>query len=143
MKRFKFRLQTVLEYRERIRDDRKADLIQANQLLQEGEDDLQRLLTLERENLVSDQQVMEASVLLLQGQIADGLRVRIEGQRTQIEELRKSAEAALEAYQEANKEVRAVEILKERKLQEFNEMVQKHDFELIDEQAIQRAGRDK
>ena len=141
MKRFKFRLQTVLEYRERIRDDCKAEVVKANQALVQAQDELQRLLQLEIENILSIQQVTHVSAVQLNAQIAQGLWHRIANQRAVIVLREQDVTKAMEIYLEASKELKAVTTLKERKLQEYNQHIAEVEAAYLDELATQRAAR--
>ena len=141
MKKFKFRLQTVLEYREKVRDDSKAEVVKANQALQEAQDELARLAQLELENTLSIQDVSPVAMVLLNDQIAQGLRQRVANQRGVIELREQDVAKAMEVYMEANRELKAVSTLRERKLQEFNKHVAEVESAYLDELATQRAAR--
>lgn len=139
MKNFKFRLQTVLEYRDRVRNDRKGELVKANQALSEAQSELSRLENLELQNTLSIQDVSPVSLVLLNAQIASGLIQRIQNQKGIIELREADVAKAMEAYNEASKDHKAVCTLKERKLQEFNKKVAEADAAYLDELSIMRA----
>ena len=139
MKKFKFRLQKVLEHREKVKDDRRAELLEANHILADAEAELQRLLSLEVENALQIQQVSSASMVFLNAQISEGLRNRVAHQREVIKEKQALVAKALEAFTEANVELKAVSTLKERKLQEYNKVTAEREAAFLDELAIQRS----
>lgn len=143
MKKFKFRLQTVLEYRERIRDDAKAEVVKANQALEQAQNELTRLEALEIQNILSIQEVSPVSTVLLNAQIAQGLRQRIVDQKVVIEQKEKEVAKAMEVYLETSKELKAVTTLKERKLQEFNKHVAEKEATFLEELSTQRAARER
>ena len=139
MKKFKFRLQTVLEHRGRIRDEAKVSLLKANQALDEAQQELTRLELLELQNTLSIQEVSPVASVMLNAQIAIGLRQRIGDQRAIIVLREEDVGKAMEVYMESSKELKSVTTLKERKLQEYNQQVAEMEFASLDEQAIQRA----
>ena len=143
MKKFKFRLQTVLEYRERSRDDCKAEVVIANQALEQAQNEHSRLETLELQNTLSIQEVSPVSRVLLNAQISQGLRQRISDQKAIIELREKDVAKAMEIYMEASKELKAVTTLKERKLQEFNKHVAEKEATFLEELSTQRAARER
>ena len=62
-----------------------------------------------------------------------GQRFRIEAQRMQIRDLKMEAEVLQEALLEAAKEVKTLEKLKERQMDEFKKKRRKHEAREIDE----------
>ena len=80
-------------------------------------------------------------MVLLNDQIAQGLRQRMANQRGVIELKEQDVAKAMEVYMEASKELKAVTTLRERKLQEFNKHVAEVESAYLDELATQRAAR--
>jgi flagellar FliJ protein len=141
MKKFKFRLQSVLEYRQRICDDLKGELLKANQALALVEQDLLRMQTLLSENLLDIQGVVPVSQVLLNAQISQALGLKIDQAKALIEIRQQEVQSALDAYQEASKDLKAVNVLKERKLQEYNKQLAEYESATLDELAIQRSAK--
>ena len=141
MKKFKFRLQTVLDYRERVCDQLKGELLKANQALLEAEQEVLRLEHLFLENTLNIQELMTASSVQLNAQLSQSLNLKIEKAKETVEIKKQQVAHALEAYQEATKELKAVNVLKERKLHEFNLKLAEHESLALDELAVQRAAR--
>lgn len=139
MKRFKFRLETVLQHRERERDEAKAVLVKANQALSEAEQEKSRLRHLELENALSIQEVSSVAQVRLNDLVASGLRQRIANQSKLIEQRQEAVAKAMDAFKVASMELKTVTTLKERKLQEYNKHVAEAELAFLDELATQRS----
>jgi flagellar FliJ protein len=141
MKRFRFRLQRVLEVRERIRDEKRQELVQKNF---ERDQAIQRLEDLRAAALgvgVEPGGTYPASHMLMLADYAFRLKAEIGGQITRVEEAMKAAEEARERYVEASKDTKALEMLKQKRTDEYKEMVLKEDGNNLDELAVQRGKR--
>jgi flagellar export protein FliJ len=141
MKRFNFRLQRVLEIRERFRDEMRQELVQRN-----FEHDRERniLEHLDQEFLrakVEEGGTYSASEMVLVGDYSTRLQEQIEQQRARVLAAEQAAEEARERYIEASKESQALEKLKEKRRQEYVEQALKEEGAQLDEIAVQRAGR--
>jgi flagellar export protein FliJ len=141
MKRFNFRLQRVLEIRDRFRDERRQELGQRNFEL----DRERRILgDLDQEFLrskVEEGGTYSASELLLVGEYSVRLKEDIEQQQLRVAAAEQAAEEARERYIEASKETQALEKLKERRREEYVEQALKEEGSQLDEFAVQRSGR--
>jgi len=141
MKRFSFRLQRVLEIRERFRDERRQELVQRNF----ERDHEQRVLEdLDQEFLrskVREGGTYSASELVLMGDYSRRLEQEIEQQRVRVVAAEQAAEEARERYIEASREAKALEKLKDKRRVEYQEQVLKEEGNQLDELAVQRAGR--
>ena len=143
MKRFKFRLQRVLDYRQRIRSEKLQVLRQRNF---ERDTAIERLDSLRAESLrlnLPTGSIMTVSELTMIGAYASRIKSEIAQQQERVIEVTKVAEAALQDYVESSKESRALELLKDKRQIEYNEYVLKEEEKLIDEQTIQRIGQKK
>jgi len=141
MKKFRFRLERVLHYRQLMRDEKKRELMLRNVALQEAEGRLAALEKAERDNELEQGTVMTVERVLLSGLYAQRLQAEILAQRGVIEEAREAVRIAMEAYVEAGRDAKSLELLKEQKLQEFTEYVQKEDEKFLDELAVTRRKR--
>jgi flagellar FliJ protein len=140
MKRFKFRLQRVLDVRAQIRDEARQELVRRNN---ERDHELSVLRYLEQEylnNALVDGGTYSASDLLAKGVYSERLEVAIEHQQVVVQQAIAKAEEALDAYIEASKEAKAIEMLREKKLEEFKEEVLKEEAAVLDEIALQKFG---
>lgn len=155
MKRFKFRLAKVLDYRARICDEKRQELVRANFERDQAIDHLEKLrselkglcyLDSGTESAPGIPGMLSGPVVSVQqfvmvGNYAVRLEKEIEKQLEVVAEATEVAEKAREVYVEASKDVKALETLKEKRLQDFNEAVRKHDEQMLDELTVQRFKR--
>lgn len=139
MKRFKFRLQRLLELRIQIRDEARQELGRLNAQL---EHQVTVLRDLESESAsvhrVGDG-TFSAGELLLRGAYIERLQRAIEQQMARIAETKRSVLAAQERYIQANKEARALEMLRDRKRDEYQLEALRDEVAQLDEIATRRA----
>jgi len=139
MKRFKFRLQRILDIREQIRDEARQELGRRNAVLAHEESVLKGLeAELLRLN-AGENGIVSASELLLTGAYAQRIEKLIEQQALKAEEARKAVVEAQERYIQANKEAKALEMLKDKRRAEYDHEVLKEEINQLDEVATQRA----
>jgi flagellar FliJ protein len=141
MKRFKFRLQRVLDVRVQIRDEARQELVRCNA---ERDHQIYILAQLQDEFLqlgLVEGGTYSASDLTRLGAYAERLTVAINQQKVVVAQAIQAAEDAQERYIEASKEAKTMEMLKDKKLQEFNAEQLKEEGALLDELAVQRAAR--
>jgi flagellar FliJ protein len=143
MKRFRFRLQRILDIREQIRDEarqelgrRNAELAHEESVLRGLEQELQRLRA-EGDGIVT------AGEYQLMGAYAVRVQKLIEQQYVKIDEARKRVLEAQEKYIQANKDAKALELLKERKREEYDKEILREEINQLDEVATQRAATRK
>ena len=141
MKKFRFRLERVLHHRQLMRDEKKRELMLKNMALQEAEGKLEALEKAEKNNNLEQGTIMTVERVMLSGFYAQRLQAEIVAQRVKIEEAREEVRLALDAYVESAREAKSLELLKERKLQEFTEYVQKEDEKFLDELSVMRRKR--
>jgi flagellar FliJ protein len=138
MKRFKFRLEKLLEYRRNIKEDRKRELLLKNHQLREAEDKLAALERARDETRAGGRGVMGAELFLLTDAYRTRIMAEIEQQRIVIEDCRKAAQEAQAKYVEAAREEKALSLLREKRLREYQEYVQKEDEKFLDELSTQK-----
>ena len=139
MKRFKFRLQRILDIREQIRDEARQELGRRNAVLAHEQSVLRGLeAELLRLN-AGENGIVTASELLLTGAYAQRIQKVIEQQALKVEEARKAVVEAQERYIQANKDAEALEMLKEKRKAEYDHEVLKEEINQLDEVATQRA----
>ncbi len=139
MKRFKFRLQRLLELRIQIRDEARQEL---GRLKMQLEHQVTVLKDLESES-ASVQRVgdgtFRAVELLLRGAYIERLQRAIEQQLARIAETKRLVLIAQERYIQANKEAKALEMLRERKRDEYQLEALRDEVAQLDEVATRRA----
>ena len=138
MKKFRFRLEQVLQYRLSIKREKQRDLIREQLKLQEH---LTLLSTLENE--LQNTGMGEGAIFLAQdvkvlGEYSERLRGRIAATLEDVESARLRVEEAQRIYQEAAKEAEALEKLKARKSEEFQAYVAKEEEKFLDELSVMR-----
>lgn len=163
MKRFKFRLTKVLDYRARICDEKRQELVRANFERDQAIEHLEKLRSELRELKYFDSgtesaiesaatsphrmpgvasgPVLSVHQFVMVGNYAVRLEKEIEKQLEVVAEASEVAEKAREVYVEASKDVKALETLKEKRLQDYNEAVSKHEEQMLDEMTVQRFKR--
>lgn len=140
MKRFRFRLQRVLDIRDQIRDEarqelgrRNAELAHQQNILRGLEEELARLQP-------GKDGTLTAGELMLMGAYALRVQQLIEQQLVRVEEARREVVVAQEKYIQANKDAKALEMLKDKKRAEYDQETLKEEINQLDEVAVQRAG---
>ena len=137
MKKFRFSLETVLEYKQQVLDSLQTEhgAILAQVKRQE---DLIETLEADYRALAGEfnQRKMEGLSILDAMKYEQYLRSserQLEEAYDRLEELRKQEEAKLSEVVEAKKETSSIEKLREKKLDSYNKAVQKSEESLIDE----------
>ncbi len=143
MKRFTFRLQRILDIREQIRDEARQELGRRNARLAQEQSVLAGLeAELLRLNGTANG-IVTAGELLLTGAYALRVQKLIEQQVVKVEEARQAVVEAQERYIQANKDARALEMLKDKKRAEYDQERLKEEIGQLDEVAVQRASSGK
>lgn len=141
MKKFKFRLEKVLQYREIVKGEKKRELSLKLAILREAEDKLDALFKAQAENNMPDGGTVNANVYFLRGQFATRVKEAIVRQRLVIIEAEKQVEVARNIYIEASREVKTLEMLKAKKQEQYMEYVKDEEAKFLDEIVTQRAAR--
>ena len=141
MKKFKFRLEKVLQYREIIKTEKKRELSLRLAILREAEDKLDALVSAQLENNVPQDAVLSANEYLMRGQYGARLKNEIIKQRLVIIEAEKKVEEARLEYIEAAKETRTLDMLKDKKKEQYEELVRHEESKILDETVTQRSSR--
>lgn len=140
MKRFKFRLQRILDIREQIRDEARQELAVRNQVLAEQVSILKGL----QEELVGldlrQSGILTAGELVLNGAYSERVKQLIKLQIVRVDEAKAAVDQAREHYIQANKDAKALEMLKDKKRELYTEEMLKEESNQLDELAVQRAG---
>ncbi len=137
-KRFKFRLQRVLDYREAIKSERKRELLVKNQELSEGQQRLSELAYAIANNHLRQDSMLTIEELQLVGNYTVRLKQMIDWQRAKIISLEKEAAEALERYIEASKDVEALQVLKRKREEDHRRYVEQEESKFLDELTTQR-----
>ena len=142
MKKFKFRLEKVLEYRETIKDEKQRDLIIRNTELSEAQDKLKEFENSYFANTIQGGS-MAMSEYELQTRYSQRLVKMIAAQKEAIIEVEKLVEEAREAYLQASLDAESLVTLRENKQVEFDEKVRKAEEAMLEELAVQQGNRSR
>lgn len=140
MKR-EFRLQKILEYRERIVDIEKGKLSELNTKLLENKNNI-RIVQKEIDVKVDERETAQTSMLIM----FDKYIKKLEDQRALLIKMKKQLEMNIEIQKkkvmDAIERHKIMEKLKERHIENLKAFLNKEEMKLIDELAITRSGRD-
>lgn len=139
-KRFKFRLQKVLEYRHMLKADAQKELLFANNTLFSEQQMLADLETALLQNELASDQVLSVGEIALYDQYSLRLRNDIGHQKVRVEEAAEVAEIARLAYIEAAKEAETLDKLKSKRKEEYRVYLEKEHEKFLDELTTQRNG---
>lgn len=140
MKKFRFRLERVLQHREMIKREKQRDFLREQQVLYEQQERLETLLIELMQTGLSEGDVALVQNVQLLGAYTDRLRLSIEQTRLNIERSIEKVEIARKIYQEAVSDAEALEKLRSKKSHEYDVMIAKEDEKFLDELAVMRAG---
>ena len=140
MKRFKYRLERVLEYRKLVKDEKVRELLYRNQKLHEENEKLRELQAAELLNRIEEGVRLSAAEVQLLADYGYRLREEITGQEDVVEKSKEAVEEATAEYVEAAKDEKSLSTHKGRKLVEYQHYAQQEEDKFIDELNIQRAG---
>lgn len=137
MKKFVFKLERILKYRQLIKDEKKKELILKNQILKKEEDRLNTLSRLMEENKIGEGYI-NINFLLLSGQYSVYLAEEIKNQKEVIKKSINDVEVAKNEYLLASKDSRALELLREKQETEYEKNLLKEEEKESDDMVIQR-----
>lgn len=138
MKKFKFRLQRVLDFRKLLAGEKKRELMLRNLELSQAQDHLRTLEQAERDNLIAQNEIIDAALIMLNSQFGARLRDAIVAQRLAIIDAEDKVEQARLAYIEAAKDEKALLSLKEKKLQEYMHYLEVEQGKALDDFSVSK-----
>ena len=137
MKKFRFSLETVLEYKQQVLDSLQAEhgailaqVRQQEELIEELEAEYRHMSGEFNRRKLEGLSILDA---IKYEQVLRAMEREIEEARERLRELQKQAEKKREQVVEAKKETSSIEKLREKKLEYYNKTVQKGEEALIDE----------
>lgn len=141
MDRFRFRLERVKSYKEKLKKESERILSQRNAHLQNAEMILQKLQEeKDREKTTSDE-ILTAAELSLVGDYERFVQTLLDKQKVIIQDAEKAVESAREDLIEKAKDEKALSLLREKKLEEFQEEKKRRDRKDTSELAIRQFQR--
>ncbi|MCO6432421.1 MAG: flagellar export protein FliJ [Deltaproteobacteria bacterium] len=141
MKKFKFRLEKVLQHRDAIKEEKRGELAKVNAILREQERHLESLSEALLNNSVQESGVVDSSHFLAAGAYSARLRDEIAAQKETIAKTEELVAAARVQYVEAAKDAKALETLKRKRREQYLEYIAKEEEKELDELVIQRTGQ--
>lgn len=142
MKRFKFRLEKVLNFRTVEKKERERELAFRNMELHNREERLAEILDAQDKSNVPGGPLTMAE-FALHSRYQEALRRSLERQRDLVQEAIAEVEKAREAYLEKAVETKTLETLKDRRKDEHKEEARREERGTIDEIVIQRHGKSR
>ncbi len=143
MKKFKYRLERVLEFRESEKKDREIELSVKNYELHSAEDRLGQIIEAQDRACLPENCELTMAELTLQRDFQMGLREMLERQRILIIEATEAVEAARNAYLEKAIEAETLVTHKDKKKLEHATERKHADRRAQDELTVQRFKRIK
>ncbi len=138
MKKYSFRLQPVLDIREKTLEDKRLEMAQVIQLLNEQQDGLGKLLAKqdaykeELESLSLEDDLNVFSLANFKNYMVN-LQTQIKQQEANIENTKKALRVKQDAVNEALKDVKVLEKLKEKQSQKFYRDIEMKEANEIDD----------
>ena len=138
MKKFKFRLDKVLQVRASLRKERLRDLMARTHELRQLENNLQYLSDEFLKNAIKENAILTIEELQRVGAYSERLKNEIANARVKILDAQNKVEEAMKAYVEASREEKALAMLKDRRYAEYLDLLSKEETSFLDELATQR-----
>lgn len=138
MKKYSFRLQPVLDIREKTLENKRLEMAQVIQLLNEQQDGLGKLLAKqdaykeELESLSLEDDLNVFSLANFKNYMVN-LQTQIKQQEANIENTKKALRVKQDAVNEALKDVKVLEKLKEKQSQKFYRDIEMKEANEIDD----------
>ena len=137
MKKFRFSLETVMEYKQQVLDSLQAEhgailakVRRQEELIEELEAAYRHLAQEFNRRKLEGISILDA---MKYEQYLRSMERQIQEETERLEELRAQEEAKREQVVEAKKDTSAIEKLREKKLESYNKAVQKSEEAMIDE----------
>lgn len=145
MKKFQFRLQTLLEVRERVKETKEQELSQITHKLQQLFDAREALLQSKEEHLMAQAEAqqgkMDVDTILWFQQYSEWLDLKIAEATKSIEETSRKREEKRRELVHATQECEIITKLKERDYKQYLKEIDREENLLIDELATSRFNR--
>lgn len=144
MKKYSFRLQPVLEIREKALEDKRLEMAKVIKILNDYQDELKALeekqisYNLELENLSTSNGFVNVSELAGYNDYIFRLEQEVKDKLMTIENTKKVLRVKQNEVDEALKEVKVLEKLKETQSEKFYKAIEKKEAEEIDDIATTR-----
>jgi len=138
MKKFKFRLEKVLQFRLVVKGEKLRELNVAQKKLRDAQDHLEHLNAEFGNNKIADGQIMMVDEIQIKGAYGERLKAEIAQQGVLLLNLEEELETARNIYVEASRDAEVLEKLKEKKKSSHTELVLKEEEKFLDELTTQK-----
>lgn len=139
MKRFAFRLQRVLDYRQSLKKESERELLEKNNHLNECEKQLDEIISEQDKCMVRDENVlMSGAEVVLQGDYKHKLQEALVQQRLLVLEAIDAVQSARDLYIRRSMEQEVLDNLRQRKVDEYRQDKRRHEQKDMDELVVQR-----
>lgn len=137
MKKFNFRLQRVLDFRNVGKKEKELELARENARLHEAEQQLKTLEEVYMQQVIGEGEMTMAD-LMMRGEYSEYLRDAIELQQIYVEQAIEAVEAARDAYIEKAIEAETLETLKKKRSEEHKEETRQAERRDMDKLVVSR-----
>ena len=137
MKKFNFRLQRVLDFRNVGKKEKEMELARENARLHEAENQLKQLEEVYLQQELGEGEMTMAE-LMVRGEYVEYLREAIELQETYVGQAIEAVEAARDAYIEKAIEAETLETLRKKRVEEHKEESRQEERKELDRLVVSR-----
>ena len=141
MDRFKFRLEKVKSFREKLKKEAERVLAQKMSSLNSAEQIMEQLKEEKDRDKSSGDNILSAAELMLIGDYDRFIQELLEKQKVVIQDAEKAVENAREELIERAKDEKALSLLKDKKLEEYTDERKRRDRKETSELAIRQFQR--
>ena len=141
MKRFKFRLEKILQFRESIKADKLRELQIATAKLQEAQEHLEFLKQEFIKGQIAENETLLVSEVYIRSSYCERLKREVEFQIEQIALRQQEVQVARDAYVEASREFETLDRLRGKRHSEYLVELAKEEEKFLDELVTQKAAR--
>jgi flagellar FliJ protein len=138
MKRFRYRLERVLEYRQDEKDERKRELAEKNRSLHEREERLSGIEQAQQTSAPPEGGVLTMAELSHLKEYHASLQKALIEQRVLVLDAAEAVDEARKAFVEKSVEVKTLDELKDRKKEEWKDEKRREEKKELDELVVQR-----
>ena len=138
MKRFRFRLQTVLNYRRSLKKEEERNLARRNNELHDAESRLESIIEAQDAGASAAESCETMAELMLAGEYQQVLRTELDEQRKLVKEAAEAVDEAREAYVEKAVDAEMLETLRRRRTEEHAYEMRRKERKAVDEHVVQR-----
>lgn len=138
MKKFRFRLERVLSFRDGVKKEKQRELAQKQGTLREAETKVDEILELQDQGTGPKKETMSMADLKLQSEYQQSLQEALVQQRLLVLDAARAVEEARDIYLEKAVEAEMLESLKERRFKAHLEEAKRQERKASDEITVLR-----